>query len=177
MRDLGMERVAALTQAVELHKDDPCCDRTAHVLATAHVLFRWLTAPLQLSLTYGTVLDQGTGQPTGTTLKGSPMQLHDTEQVDLTVTVSDAKGVSIPDDSGTTTDDLAWSIDDTTVASLTVSSDTRTCTVVAGLPGSTVGTVTLGELSATFTVDVIPGGAAKIEIAEGIPVEQPPAAG
>jgi hypothetical protein len=101
------------------------------------------------------------------------MQLHDTEQVDLTVAVSDVKGAIISDDPGTTTDDVSWTIDNTSVASLTISADTRTCTIVAGLPGSGVVTVSLGDLTATQAVDVIPSGATKLEISEGTPVPQP----
>lgn len=178
MRDLPdftVTRWLALEHAVDLHRIsfEPGDDADQAVTRTATRLFQWLTGPVALFLTIGQVLDQGTGQPTGNPTKGNPMQLHDTEQVDLSVEVADVKGASIPDDIGTTADDLAWTVEDTSVATLSVSSDTRTCTVVAGLPGSTVGTVTLGELSATFAVDVIPGAAARITISEGTPTEQP----
>lgn len=100
------------------------------------------------------------------------MQLHDDEKVTLSVTVADAKGASIPDDSSITTDDLSWTVDNETVATLQVSADTRTCTVVAGLPGSAVVTISVGELSATEAIDVVAGNAALITITEGTPEKQ-----
>lgn len=105
------------------------------------------------------------------------MQLHDDEQVTLSVSVSDAKNVNIPDDTSTDTDNLDWTVDDESVATLQISSDTRSCTVVAGQPGSTVVTVTLGDLSATEAVDVVAGSAALITISEGTPTKQGAGAG
>ncbi len=175
MRDLTNEREAALTAAVTVSAacftGGPEADR--ELLATATGIFDWLVGPVALYVAIGEVLDQGTKEPTGTPTGGNAMQLHDTEQVDLTVSVSDVKGATVGDDPGTTTDDLTWTIDNPTAASLTVSPDTRTCTVIAGTVGSGVITVTLGELSATLAVDVIPGAASKIEISEGAPTPQP----
>lgn len=109
------------------------------------------------------------------------MQLHDDEQVTLSVSVADAKGAAISDDPSTTTDDLQWSVADQGVATLQVSADTRSCTVVAGTVGSTVVTIQLGSLSATEAIDVVPGSAALITISEGTPEPQssatPPASG
>ncbi|MGH9290827.1 MAG: hypothetical protein ACRD0V_21445 [Acidimicrobiales bacterium] len=100
------------------------------------------------------------------------MQLRETDQVDLTVTVVSAKGTAIPDRPEDTTDDLSWTTGDESVARLVVSPDTRVCTVVAGAVGSTVVTVAFRELSATLAVDVIPGDAAVLTIGEGGPVPQ-----
>ena len=100
------------------------------------------------------------------------MQLHDDEKVDLSVAVASAKGSPISDDPATTTDDLTWSTDDDTVASLEISADTRTCTVRAGVVGSTVVAVAFGELVATLAVDVVPGDAALVTISEGTPTKQ-----
>jgi len=144
----------------------------AALRATATTIYDWVTGPVAIYVTIGTVLNQDTGQPTGTILKGTPMQLHDDEQVDLTVAVASAKGSPIADDPNTTGDDLDWTSDDGAIASLAVSPDTRTCTVIAGVTGSTVVTVTLGELSATLAVDIIPGDAAVITIGEGVPTKQ-----
>jgi hypothetical protein len=177
--DLSAIRELAMTLAVDLHREhfEPSDDITANrkVTRTASAIFAWLTGPIALFIAMGPVLDQNTGEQTGNNPKGSPMQLHDNEQVDLTVSVLDAKGASILDDPATTSDDLSWVVTDQSVATLTISADTRTCTVAAGMPGSTTGTVTLGDLSATFAVDVIPGAAAKVTISEGTPTEQPPA--
>jgi hypothetical protein len=173
-RDVTHERELALDSAVSLYRDswDSLSSNEAF-LETAALIFNWLTGPVAFTFTFGPVLDQNTGEPTGRTIGGTPMQLHDTEQVDLTVAVSDVKGAIISDDPGTTTDDVSWTIDNTSVASLTISADTRTCTIVAGLPGSGVVTVSLGDLTATQAVDVIPSGATKLEISEGTPIPQP----
>jgi len=105
------------------------------------------------------------------------MQLHDDEQVTLSVAVADAKGAAISDDPSRTDDDLQWSVADENVATLQVSSDTRSCTVVAGMPGSTVVTVTLGDLQATEAVDVVAGDAALLTFSEGTPEKQGAAGG
>lgn len=175
IRDVTHERELAIGLAVSLYQQgwDGMSSPNDKLIETANRVFYYLTGPVAFTFTFGPVLDQNTGESTGRTIGGTPMQLHDNEQVDLTVTVSDIKGAAISDDPGSTADDLSWTIDDTSVASLTVSADTRTCTVVAGLPGSSVGTVTLGDLSATFAVDVIPSGAVAININEGTPVPQP----
>jgi len=99
-------------------------------------------------------------------------QLRDTEQFTLSVDVSDAKGAPIPDQAGSD-DNVGWSVDDGDVATLQVSEDSRQCTVVAGNVGSAVVTVTLGDLSATLAVDVIPGTAARLVINEGSIEPQP----
>jgi hypothetical protein len=138
MRDLTAERETALNYAVDLHRNrfGSHSDDNDKVLATATALFNWIIGAVALSIEYGLVLDQNTGQPTGTQTGGTPVQLHDTEQVDLTVRVLDVKGAVITDDPETTSDDLAWVINDENVATLSISADTRTCTVVAGLPRS-----------------------------------------
>lgn len=173
-------RLLAMSQALDLHTQgwsdlvqggNPGAADAA-LRATARTIYGWYTGPVALYLTIGTVTQQGTGQPTGTVLKGTPMQLHDDEQVDLTVAVASAKGSPVPDDPTTTGDDLTWTVDDDVVATLAISDDTRTCTVRAGVTGSTVVTVSLGELSATLAVDVIPGDAAVITISEGTPTKQ-----
>jgi len=173
-------RLLAMTQALVLYHSgwadliatDGTEDADAALKATATTIYDWYVGPVAIYVTIGTVLNQDTGQPTGTVLKGTPMQLHDDEKVDLSVIVTSAKGAPIADDPSTTGDDLTWTSDDSTVAGLAVSDDTRTCTVLAGEVGSTVVTVSLGELSATLAVDVIPGDAAVITIGEGVPSKQ-----
>lgn len=180
-RDISAERSHALKEALDLYRGDAfngALDRegskvaTTALLETATDIYRWLTGPVSFMIIIGPVLSQDDGQPTGRTIEGFPMQLHDSEKIDLNVTVADAKGVAIADDPSIDTDNLVWSFSDPNVATLTVSADTRTCTVIAGLPGSGTGTVTLGDLSATFAVDVVPGAAALVSIAEGTPVPQ-----
>jgi hypothetical protein len=180
--DVRVQRARALDLAVALWEGEAFgaeTDRadpdtaTQDMLATATAIYRWLTGPVAFVITIGPVLSQSTGEPTGRTMGGTPMQLHDDEQVALSVGVFDAKGAEITDDPATTNDDLVWSFDNPDVATLEVSADTRTCTVVAGLPGSGTGTVVLGAVAASFAVDVVPAGAATITITEGVPEPQP----
>ena len=101
---------------------------------------------------------------------GGKVQLTDTQQVLLTVQPEDSKGQP-------TSDTLTWSSADETVVSLQPSADTLSCLVVAGLPGlGVVVTVSDGTISATDSFDVVPGGVATLQISEGTPEEQPPAA-
>lgn len=179
-RDLSAERNRALEEALSLYRGEAfngALDRegsrvaTEALLDTATTIFRWLTGPVSFTIRIGEVFKQD-GSTTGRTIGGSPMQLHDDEQVTLSVAVADAKGAAIADDPSRTDDNLEWTVDDENVATLQVSADTRACTVVAGQPGSTVVTVKLGDLTATEAVDVVPGDAALITISEGTPEKQ-----
>jgi hypothetical protein len=173
-------RHLAMTQALNLHHSgwadliatDGTEDADAALRATAAIIYDWYVGPVAIYVTIGTVVNQTTGQPTGTVLKGTPMQLHDDENVDLSVIVASAKGALIADDPSSTGDDLTWEVDDSTVASLAVSDDTRTCTVRSGVVGSTVLTIGVGNASATLAVDVVPGDAALITVSEGTPYKQ-----
>jgi len=172
-------RHLAMVQALALHHAgwpeliaDGTEDADAALRATATTIYDWYVGPVAIYVTIGTVVNQTTGQPTGTILKGTPMQLHDDENVDLSVLVASAKGSPIADDPSTTGDDLTWEVDDSTVASLVVSDDTRTCTVRSGVVGSTVLTIGVGSASATLAVDVVAGDAATITINEGTPYKQ-----
>ena len=172
-------RRLALAEALRLYRDnwynliiEHGTDEADQALrATATTLYDFLVGPVALYITIGTVVHQNTGQPTGTIIGGTPMQLHDDEQVDLTVTVASAKGSPIANQPGTE-DDITWTVGDDTVATLGISDDTRTCTVRAGVTGSTVVTVSLRELSATLAMDVIPGDATVLTIGEGAPTKQ-----
>lgn len=176
MDDLDL-RAIALEQAALLHKgffpeeimqNNSLSIAADRVLNTADIFLAWLEKPIRISINVGNILDQKSGKPTGNKYGGSGiMQLHDNEKVDLTVTETDAKGVALKDT-------LTWTSDnaDGTIITLQVSNDTQTCTVVAGVPGSAVVTVTDGTLSATLAVDVIPGTATAIQIVPGTPVTQ-----
>lgn len=166
--DATAQRQTALQYAVTLLSPLGTGDAD-RVITTAEALFAWLVGPAFMDITPGEITDQTTGKPTGTTHTGGTMQLHDNEQSTLTVSEADAKGVALKDT-------LTWAIADSTVAALQVASDTQSALLVAGLPGSTVVTVTDGTLSATLAVDVVPGTVATVSIAAGTPVVQPPAA-
>ena len=172
-------RLLAMVQALALHHaswseliSDGTEDADAALRATATTIYDWYVGPVAIYVTIGTVVNQTTGQPTGTVLKGTPMQLHDDENVDLSVLVASAKGAPIADDPFSTGDDLTWEVTDSTVASLVVSDDTRTCTVRSGVVGSTVLTIGVGNAAATVAIDVIPGDAAAITVSEGTPYKQ-----
>lgn len=142
-------------------------------ISLANAVFAFLGGPIVITLIIGPVLNQFTGQLTGTIPKGSPMQLHDNEKVDFVVAETDVKGADVPDDPTSTADDVSWSIDNAAVATLSVSADTRTCTAIAGIPGSGVITVsTASGLSATVALDVIPSGATALTVTAGTPVPQ-----
>lgn len=174
------DRAAALTAAVAMHTaagtlrlrcgvdaDDTIALGELLVRGTAETFLAWLRGPTRLVLTAGPVVDQATGAPVRTQPQGDPMQIHDTEQFDLSVHELDKRGFETSDPAP-----LSWTVADDTIATLAVSDDTRTCTVKAAAPGSTVVTVavTLADgtvLTATEAVDVAPGAVATISIAEG----------
>lgn len=169
------DRETALLAATRLYERSfgkgHCCDRDlADLLDAADVFYGWLTSPVTLTLTAGPAVDQTTGQPTTTPTGVPQMQLHDNEQVDLTVDTRDAKGFETPAD-------ITWTSSDETVVTITGADDgdSKTATAVAGNPGSAVITVSDGNLSATVAIDVVPAGTATISIGEGTPVEQPTA--
>lgn len=187
-RDVSQERELALNAALRLYEDEAFAElaitsngpggATAAVLHTATALFRWLTGGVGFTITHGVVIDQTTHQPTGTITGGTHMQLRDNEQVDLTVTVASAKGNVIGDDPSTEADNLVWTAEGAEgVLTLEVSEDTRTATVLAQDTGSAVVRVELSgtDLFATVAVDVVPGEAALVTIAEGTPIKQPEA--
>jgi hypothetical protein len=132
---------------------------------TAETFYAWLAGTVRLVLTYGAIQKQ-TGVFAGpiTLTEENHVQLHDDEQFTLSVATKDAKGFD-------TADAIDWTVDDDTVVTLNVADDGRSCTVVAGQPGSAVITVTDSAtdpvLSATEAVDVVAGGTATIQLAEG----------
>jgi hypothetical protein len=168
-----LARTTALRTALELHlavgdlhlrrgvdaAATVTADETA-VLNTAERFLAWLHGTVSLHLTASDIRNQATGVPAGHPTTGGTVQIHDDEQFTLSAATADAKGFP-------TTDPLTWAVDDATIASLVVSDDTQTCTVVAGVPGSCVVTVTDGTLTATEAVDVVAGGTALISLTEG----------
>lgn len=173
-------RAAALQSAVRFHGyvgdlDLRCGVDAGHTIAagqisvldTAEVFLAWLRGPAHLALTAGPVVDQTSGLPTGTPIsEGVPVQIHDNEQFDVTVTAEDAKGFA-------TADAVTFVSSDETVFTVVAGADPMTSTVVAGVPGSAVLTVSDGTLSATLAVDVVPAGAATIALSEGPVTVQP----
>jgi len=165
MTDDGELRIAALMAAGRIVGNRHGCEHD--VFDIAERLYQWLAKPLppvHLNVTVGPVSKQNTHTKDGI------MQLRDDEQVDLSVTATDAKGQPV------TGDTVTWTVDDESVVTLKVSDDTKTATVVAGTVGSAVVTLTDGTVTATEAVDVVAGDVALVTIAVGTPVKQTPAA-
>lgn len=165
------ERALALTEAVNLHAesfgDKQFDEGRRAVVETASVFYTFLTGAASLSVHYGPIVKQGSRTPTGQT-GGAHVQIHDDEEFDLDLTdVMDAKGAPIADRPGDTTDDPVFSSSDENVFTYRTSDDPRRVTVVAGMPGNAVGTVTLGTVKVTHAVDVVPGDVATFNITEG----------
>lgn len=173
-------RIAALQAAVDTHarilRLCPGVDRAATIAQaettirhTADTYLAWLRGTVRLRLTPGPIQDQATGLPTGSPHPegDNPMQLHDNEKVTYTADTEDAKGID-------TVETIEWTIDNTGVATINVSDDTRTCEVVAGVPGSAILTANIPALglSATEAIDVVPGGTATITLVPGDVTEQ-----
>lgn len=174
-------RIAALQAAVTTHvslgslmlcpgvdRADTIAQAETDIRHTADTFLAWLQGTVRLRLTPGPIQDQSTGAPTGSPVpEGDTMQLHDNEKCTITADTEDAKGFD-------TVESIAWSISDEAVAGLVISEDTRSCTVVAGAPGSAVLTADIPSLglSATLAIDVVPGGTATIELVPGEVSEQ-----
>lgn len=185
-------RETALKASLHLHEEIGCLrfevgvdeqvtisSAENRIIRTAERFLAWLEGTRFVTLTTGTVVRQGTGQPTGTTidLQGEHVpQLHDDEQVQVTAHTADAKGFE------TTGDQLTWESSDTSVVSVTPATDgSNTATVVAGNVG-TGAVVTLTDnsvtppITATVAFDVIPAGTAAVNLEVGTPEKQSPTA-
>lgn len=150
---------------------------TSAVLTTADNFLTWLRGPTRLLIEFGDIVNQDTLLPTGNTNAGGNMaQLHDNEQVDITVAAVDAKGFE-------SADALTYVSADETVATVlgATDDDSHTATIVAGNPGSTTVTVTDptaidpvtgAAIFATIAVDVVAAGAVTVQVTEGTPVPQ-----
>jgi hypothetical protein len=165
------ERTLALTQAVALHAGSfggqAVEEQRKAVLATAQAFFDFLFGPASVNVTYGPVVKQNTKESTGKA--GTAMaQIHDDEEFDIELTAADSKGAQVLDREGDTADDPAFTSSDESVFTYrTFNENPRKATVVAGMPGSAVGTITLGNITVTHAVDVVPGDVATVNISEG----------
>lgn len=176
--DTSAERALALAYAARLMQTK--FDESANIattggefIALATAIYDWLAGPATLFITFGPILKQGTREPTGREPGGSPMQLHDDEEVDGTVDLASAKGNEVPDAPGTQ-DDITWTVEgDEGVIEIAVSADSRTVTVRA----LDLGTATLrgafgDNLFITESFDVIPGDAVAMNVSFGAPRKQ-----
>lgn len=163
--DQSAVRGHALDQAVEVVIRRSL--NTDQVLVLATSFYDWLIGPASVTLAYGPIRVQGTQENTGK--DGSAMaQIHDDEEFDVELSATDAKGAAVGDRPGDTTDDPTFTSSDEGVFSYRLDPDNpRKATVVGGLPGSAVGTITLGTIVATHAVDVVPAAVATVAITEG----------
>ncbi len=176
--DTSSDRQLALAYATRLmqtqfDESDDLVQTGGYFLALASEIYEWLAGPVVMSLSFGPILKQGTREPTGREPGGSPMQLHDDEEVDGTIALRSAKGNEVPDAPGTQ-DDIVWTVEgDEGVIAIEVSADSRTCTVRAVDLGSAVLRGAFGEnLFITEAFDVIPGDAVAMEVSFGTPRKQ-----
>jgi hypothetical protein len=169
MSDTSNERALALSQTTALYagRFTGGASHDQQFLATASAQYEWLIGPVAISVTLGPIFDQETGQPTG---NAGGDTLKDSEKALLLISAVDAKGnpTSVPTDVTVTVDDQAVA---------TVTQDDAGWWVIAGSPGSTVGTGTWpsapgGQITGTFAIDVTAGDAASLSITLGTPVAQ-----
>jgi len=92
--DTTAQRQLALRHAVALLSPLGTSDAN-HVTIIADALFTWLIGPAFADITVGEIVDQTTRLPTGSVYTGGTMQLTDEEQVELTFSETDAKGVPL----------------------------------------------------------------------------------
>lgn len=160
-RDFGQDessdlRVAALNYALKHSSSDHPSNQ---IVKMAEDFYKFLvpsSVPVFIYLSVGDVHEQG----------AVDVRLTDTQQVDLTAREVDAKGSPVREP-------LTWSSDNTAVAVVVPSADTFVGTVVAQLPGVCTITVTDGTLTAHQAIEVLPGQAVSMSIAEGVPTNQP----
>jgi hypothetical protein len=171
-------RVLALRFAIDAMAVDGnlSAAQAGDVTATAAVFYSWLEGPAVMvlspaRLTYQQASPDGPGTPT--VMKGSAVQLTDTQQVTLSVAEVDSKGQPV------TGDALAWSVDNPAVVAITPSADTYSCACAAGTDGTA--TVTVADnsvtppLTATDVITVVSSAVTGLVISEGTAEDQPPA--
>lgn len=165
------ERKAALSAAVALyaHAVPPVTPETV-LAAYTTLLARLSGARLKVTPDPLTYQQGNPAHSRATTYAGGKVQLTDTQQVLISVEPDDSKGFAV---SG---DQLTYTSADPAVVALQPSADGLSCLCVAGVPGSTVVTISDGTITGTEAFDVTPGAVASFRITEGVPEEQPPAA-
>jgi hypothetical protein len=171
--DRSGERLEAMQFAVALHQRQFTrgTEGNLAVLTTARWIFYELIgfAPC---IEWGPVLDQDTGQPSGTEIGGSMPQFKDTDVVTGRIKLADRKGYPIVDDPLSGDDDVQWSVDDPNVATVEASNGGRDFTLTMGAPGSAVLSATVGGRVVTTAIDVITGDLAAMDVEFDEPSDQ-----
>lgn len=172
--DRSASREHALDHAVTLHADrfaefgGDYVRATRELLTTASSLYNWLVGPASLSLVYGEIEDQAVPHNTTGRTATAMTQLHDDERFSIELTAQDAKGAEVLDDATTAEDNPTFVSSDEAVFTYVVDPENpRKAEVVAGLPGSAVGTVSIGDITVTHAIDVVAGGIATVTLTEG----------
>lgn len=151
------------------------------VWLAADFAYRWLKRRDSLHAVAITITP-GTPRKEGTDMTAT-FNLEDTQEVVFSLTGQDAKGASVPLDSGFT---AAWSLadPDSSGAVLTVSADTTTATVAAGVPDTNlmlsvvVTNPDSSTLSGAEAIIVLATAATTVGLVAGTPSDEPaPAAG
>jgi hypothetical protein len=171
------DRRAALQAAVPLLYGG---SEARYVFEFADLAYRWLQRrdslhAVSLQIVPGTPWQEGTAPMTAT------MNLDDTQEVSFTLTGQDAKGASVPLDSGYS---AAWTLNDPDAsgAVLTPSADTTSAVLAAGTPTANLSvsvTVTNPDgstLDGAEAVIVQATAATTIGLVAGTPTDEAPAA-
>jgi hypothetical protein len=151
----------------ETHQADADKIPIERLVADAERILDYYGVPDVILVRYGPVFRQDGSLPPHQPKGNKTMQLHDDEQVSVSVTALDAKGYQVSGDAFSATSS------DETIVSVTQQED-GSFLVVAGQPGmAAVVTYTDGTLSVTESFDVVPGDVATLQIQEGTPEKQP----
>lgn len=168
------ERTAALEAAVQTYKASPCYGSSPvrWVLNTANAYFDFIVGPTRLRVTFGPVLDKETGEVVATELKGSPMQLLNTQKVTGRVDVIDRGGEDLPDNPDVSTDDVGLSVDNESVVTVESADGGREFTLTTVATGTAIFTVTLGDKVFTEAIDVLHSEADRLEVQFDSPTDK-----
>lgn len=160
---------ALLVAAMQSARTDPPASVLAK--AAAFLPFTWPAFEVATSRTTWKQPPPGavtfTARATTYTTPGGAVQLHDDEQVTITLVPKDAKGAVVTDDN------VTYTPADPTVISCQPAG--MSCLMVAGVPGSTTVDISDGVIHFTWAVDVVPGDVATFQVQEGAPEKQPAA--
>ena len=165
-------REVALHTATNLHgyRGNPP-EPIGEILRTATEIYDWLARPVQLTLTFGPIIDAPGAALTSGDTPMSNIELGDNQSVVATV---------VPDDAAdqATTDTLTWTASVETAVSLTPSADTLSCVIDGLVPteGVVITATDANGLTVSGTVDVIAGAAASLNLTFGaVSTVTPPA--
>jgi hypothetical protein len=168
MREPSELRREALDFVLTFYKDTDRANELSieQLIAGAEEVIEFYATPDVILVRYGPVYRQD-GSLSPHQPKGKKMQLHDDEQVSVTIEALDAKGYQVSGDA------FSASTSDEMIVSVTEQED-GSFLIVAGQPGAgAVVTYTDGTLSVTESFDVVPGDVATLQVQEGTPEKQP----